>query len=163
MTTRKPGFGKAAARSLVAAGVCAFTLSLAPAAQASGSTFIDEVDRGKAALNASGAASLDGAGARASAVQSVVAKESKSSPAFAIGASLAALDLDLDSDPKAGKEGDRALVEQQVRDLLAAQAESKIGNRALCLLSGRSNPRSLEAQIRLVVPGWTCGPLDHHH
>jgi len=161
VTTRKQDPGKTSTR--VAAGACALTLLLQLAAPARGATFLDQVDRGKAALLASAAASADGAGARAAGVRSVIEKEDKSSPAFAIGASLAALDLDLDSDPSLGKDGDRALVEQQVRDLLRAQADAKIGNRSLCLLSGRANPRSLEAQIRLVQPGWTCGPVDHDH
>jgi len=141
----------------------ALALGVSPATLVHGAGFLDEVDRGRSALLASGAASADGAGARASAVQSVIAKDASSSPAFAIGASLAALDLDLDGDPNLGAKGDRALVEQQVRDLLQAQKEIGIGNRTLCLLSGRSNPRSLEAQIRLVVPGWTCGPVTHDH
>ena len=63
--------------------------------------------------------------------------------------------------PPPAQRGDRAVIEQQVRDLLQAQADAKIGNRALCLLSGRENPRSLEAQVRLVIPNWTCGPVGH--
>lgn len=151
---------RAARRVLVSTLLAVAVSSAAPAR---GAGFLEEVDRGRSALLASGAASADGAGARASMVQSVIAKDASASPAFAIGASLAALDLDLDGDPKRGAKGDRALVEQQVRDLLRAQADSGIGNRTLCLLSGRSNPRSLEAQIRLVVPDWTCGPAEHDH
>lgn len=150
-------------RALATASLAALAFGAALATPARGAGFLEEVDRGRAALLASGAAPADGAGARAAAVQSVIAKEAVSSPAFAIGASLAALDLDLDGDPALGQKGDRALVEQQVRDLLRAQAEAGIGNRTLCLLSGRSNPRSLEGQIRLVEPGWSCGPVEHHH
>jgi hypothetical protein len=89
-------------------------------------------------------------------VQAVVVERGGASVGFTIGATLAALDLDLTSAPGSDAPGDRAVIEQQVRELLAAQREAGIGNRALCLLSGRSEPKSLESQIRLVEPRWTC-------
>ena len=162
MTTSKHNLRMTPGAARGATMVAAVTIALALATGAHAATFLDDVDRGKAAVAASGVASLDGATARAAAVQSTVDKDGKSSPAFTIGAILAALNLDLESAPATHQAGDRAVIEQQVRDLLAAQAESKIGNRALCLLSGRANPRSLEAQVRLVEPNWTCGPVNHH-
>jgi hypothetical protein len=155
----RPSRATARAACTVTAAV-ALALALGGGASAA-TTFLDDVDRGKAAVASSGAASLTGTAARAAAVSEAAAKDGKPSPAFTIGTILAALNLDLEK-PTEHLAGDRAVVEQQVRDLLAAQAESKIGNRALCLLSGRDNPRSLEAQIRLVVPNWTCGPTNHH-
>jgi hypothetical protein len=162
VTSSKNNFGQSTALRGATCALGTVTLTLALAAGALGATFLDDVDRGKAAVAASGATSVQSAAARAAAVQNVVQKDGKASPAFTSGAALAVLDLDLESDPATHQRGDRAVIEQQVRDLLQAQAESKIGNRALCLLSGRSNPRSLEGQVRLVEPNWSCGPLNHH-
>jgi hypothetical protein len=153
------GIRSTARTAIVVAGALGLAIALGGAAQ--GATFLDEVDRGKAAVAASGAATMSAKAARAAAVTDAVTTDGKESPAFAIGANLAALNLDIEK-PTPRAPGDRAVTQQQVRDLLTAQAESKIGNRALCLLSGRTNPRSLEAQMRTVEPGWTCGPVDHH-
>jgi hypothetical protein len=142
----------------------ALVLALAGAAlPARAASFLDEVDRGRSSVASADVASLPGAAARAAAVDGVVRRAGGANPAFAIGALLAALDLDLASDPAHGASGDRAVVERQVRDLLRAQAQSRIGNRALCLLSGRKEPRTLEAQIQLVDPAWSCGPRTHAH
>lgn len=123
---------------------------------ASGADFLSEVERGRRAVVTSDAATQDGAAARAASVQSVLRTDGGASVGFTIGAILAALDLDLTSPPGSDAPGDRAVVEQQVRDLLAAQRAAGIGNRALCLLSGRSAPKSLESQIRLVERRWSC-------
>jgi hypothetical protein len=126
-------------------------------------SFLAEVDRGRSSVARADVAALPGAAARAAAVDRVLRGDGTAGPAFTIGALLAALDLDLASHPAHGARGDRAVVERQVQDLLRAQAESRIGNRALCLLSARKEPRTLEAQIRLVEPGWSCGPRTHAH
>ncbi|MEW6268197.1 MAG: hypothetical protein AB1689_02725 [Thermodesulfobacteriota bacterium] len=149
-----------AAVRLPVPGMALMLLLALPARAAS---FLEQVERGRAAVRASATAASGDAAARAAALDEAVRTGGGGSAAFALGASLAALDLDLEGDPASTRRGDRAAVERQVRTLLRAQAESGIGNRALCLLSGRSNPRSLEAQVRLVEPRWTCGSKEHDH
>ena len=119
--------------------------------------FLDDVEAGRSAVRATAAATRpDSAAARATAARDVVADRAPASAGFALGATLAALDADLARDPGARSGTDRAIVAQQVRELLAAQAAAGIGNRALCLLSGRTEPKSLERQVRLVEPRWSC-------
>lgn len=157
MTTR-PARRSAArwrSRTGVATLAVAGALLLAPVGAARGAGFLDDVDAGRTAGATGVAAAGDGA-ARASAVQSVLAAHDGASAGFTIGVLLAALDGDLARGAGARSAGDRALVERQVRELLAAQAEAGIGNRALCLLSGRAEPKSLERQVRLVAPRWSC-------
>lgn len=141
-------FGRAAATL--------FVLVLAHGNDARAAGFLDEVADGRHAVTSSAAAAVPDAGTRAAAVQGLVAARSPASAGFTIGAVLAALDADLARDPGTRPRGERTLVEQQVRELLAAQAEAGIGNRALCLLSGRAEPKSLERQVRLVEPRWSC-------
>lgn len=136
---------------------CAAALLLAlGAADAGAHGFLDDVRAGRDAVQASAAATSSDTAARAAAVRDVVAAQAPPSVGFTIGATLAALDADLVRDRGARSRGERAVVAQQVRELLAAQAEAGIGNRALCLLSGRTEPKSLERQIRLVEPRWSC-------
>jgi hypothetical protein len=142
-------------RTGVAALAVAGTLLLAPVGAARGAGFLDDVAAGRAAGGTAVAAAGGGA-ARASAVQGLLAAHGGASAGFAIGVLLAALDADLARGSAARSAGDRELVERQVGDLLAAQAEAGIGNRALCLLGGRTEPKSLERQVRLVAPRWSC-------
>ena len=125
MTTSKHSFRTTPRAARGATIVAAVTIALALATGARAATFLDDVDRGKAAVAASGVASLDGATARAAAVQSTVAKDGKASPAFTIGAILAALNLDLESTPATHQAGDRAVIEQQVRDLLRPRPRAR--------------------------------------
>ena len=143
--------GRAAATLSVA---LLLVLARGNAARAAG--FLDDVEDGRHAVASSAAAAVPDAAARAAAVQGLVASRSPASAGFTIGAVLAALDADLAHDPGTRSRGERTLVEQQLRELLAAQAEAGIGNRALCLLSGRAEPKSLERQVRLVEPRWSC-------
>ncbi|HEY8514516.1 MAG TPA: hypothetical protein VIS07_03275 [Candidatus Binatia bacterium] len=148
----------------VAAVVAALTLTLAPgplARVAHAGSFLDQVERGKAAVLGNARAVTGDAATRAAVVDETVYASGGGSAAFALGAALAALNLDLE-DGNRGRRGERAAIARQVQTLLRAQAETGIGNRALCLLSGRTHPRSLEAQIRLVEPRWSCGPSTHH-
>jgi len=147
--------GRSRPRARAAALAVAGALALAPLADARAAAFLDDVEAGRNAGAARVAAATDGA-ERASALQDVLLAHDRASAGFAIGALLAALDADLARGAATREPRDRALLERQVRDLLAAQAEAGIGNRALCLLSGRSEPKSLERQIRLAVPRWSC-------
>lgn len=131
----------------------ALALALATDARAGG--FLDDVEAGRAEVRARAAAAQPDAAARAAAARDVVAAHA-SSAGFTIGATLAALDADPARGSGTRSAAERTLVEQQVRELLAAQAEAGIGNRALCLLSGRTEPKSLERQVRLVEPRWSC-------
>ena len=143
-----------AAASLVLGVAAALALGVADA-HADG--FLDDVEAGRSAVRATSAATRsDSAPARAAAARDVVAAHAPPSAGFTLGATLAALDADLARDPGARSGAERAIVAQQVRELLAAQAEAGIGNRALCLLSGRTEPKSLERQVRLVEPRWSC-------
>ena len=151
LARRSPSRARAAARAVTVAGV----LVLAPLGAARAAGFLDDVEAGRSVGAASVAATTDGA-ARASAVQGVLAAHHEASAGFAIGVLLAALDADRTRASTTRSAGDRALVERQVRELLAAQADAGIGNRALCLLSGRTEPKSLERQVRLVEPRWSC-------
>jgi len=158
------GFGESAGLARLAAfGMLAAVLSLILSGSALASSFLDEVDRGRAAVLGGGSAELASAQGRTTVVDAAVASED--SPAFALGAGLAALSLDLgDGGARApvATKGDRAAVERQVRVVLKAQASLGIGNRAVCLLTGRPDPRSIEALIRLVEPAWSCGPRHGH-
>ncbi len=147
-------------RLLAALALLAAVTSAAPT-PARAASFLQELDRGRSSVAALGLATLPGAAARAAAAERLVRDQGEPTPAFTIGALLAALDADLTIDPAETTSGDRAVVERQVRALLDAQAASGIGNRALCLASGRKQPRTLEQQIRLLVPGWSCGPRTH--
>jgi hypothetical protein len=146
-------FGRAAA-TLSVALVLVLVLGHGNDARATG--FLDDVEDGRDAVASSAAAGVPDAAARAAAVQGLVATRSPASAGFTIGAVLAALDADVARGPVTRPRGERTVVEQQVRELLAAQAEAGIGNRALCLLSGRAEPKSLERQVRLVEPRWSC-------
>lgn len=168
MTTRpaRRSAARRRSRTRAAALVVAGALLLASVGDARSAGFLDDVEAGRTA-GASGVAAAGDTAARASAVQGVLAAHDGATAGFAIGVLLAALDADLargsaapDGDlarsTRARSPGDRALVERHVRELLAAQAEAGIGNRALCLLSGRTEPKSLERQVRLVAPRWSC-------
>lgn len=159
--TRRTSSPAARGRRLLAGLALLAAVAASAAAPARAASFLDELERGRSSAAALGLAALPGAVARASAVERLVGGDGGRSPAFTLGALLAALDADLTSDPAAAASGDRAVVEGQVRALLRAQAASGIGNRALCLASGRKQPRTLEEQIRLFVPGWSCGPRTH--
>ena len=117
--------------------------------------FLDDVEAGRRAVTTRAAGSPADDTARAATLQSVLAAHAPAATGFTIGATLATLDAEL-ARGAARSSNDRALVTQQVRELLAAQADAGIGNRALCLLSGRTEPKSLERQIRLVEPRWSC-------
>lgn len=134
----------------------ALVLAFATGGGARAAGFLDDVEAGRHAVASSAAAAVPDAAARAAALHGLVASRSPASAGFTIGAVLAALDADLAQDPGTRSRGERTLVEQQVRELLAAQAEAGIGNRALCLLSARAEPKSLERQVRLVEPRWSC-------
>lgn len=138
---------------VVTLGVALVGLS---AGVAHGNGFLDDVAAGRAAAIASGADRAPDAGARSLALQDTLGRAATTSAGFTIGATLAVLDAELARGPARRGRADRALVEQQVRGLLAAQLEAGIGNRALCLLSGRADPKSLERQVRLVEPRWSC-------
>lgn len=134
----------------------AIELALLPAARARADGFLDEIAAGRAAATASGVAAAGDASARGIALELTLARQASERAAFTIGAILAALDADLTSPPASRPRGSRTIVARHVRRLLAAQMEAGIGNRALCLLSGRSDPKSLERQVRLVEPRWSC-------
>ena len=126
-------------------------------------SFLDEVDRGRAAVDSAGGARLESASARAGEVDSILGREPAASPAFRLGALLASLDADIEAGTVGLSGRNRAAVEGQVRKLIEAQAAAGIGNRALCLLSGRPDPRSIEKLVRLVEPGWSCAPGGHFY
>ena len=142
-----------ASAALVLGGALTLALGVADA-HADG--FLDDVEAGRGAVRAASAATRSDSTASAAVARDVVAAHTPASAGFTLGATLAALDADLARDPGSRSAAERAIVEQQVRELLAAQAEAGIGNRALCLLSGRTEPKSLERQIRLVEPRWSC-------
>ena len=140
-----------ASAALVLGGALTLALGVADA-HADG--FLDDVEAGRGAVRAASAATRSDS--TAAVARDVVAAHTPASAGFTLGATLAALDAELARDPGSRSAAERAIVEQQVRELLAAQAEAGIGNRALCLLSGRTEPKSLERQIRLVEPRWSC-------
>ena len=137
-------------------GLAAAALILALAVDARAGGFLDDVETGRAEVKTRTAQTQPDAAARATAARDAVAAHTPASVGFTIGATLAALDADMARGPGRRSAAERTLVEQQVRELLAAQAEAGIGNRALCLLSGRPERKSLERQIRLVEPRWSC-------
>jgi hypothetical protein len=136
--------------------VIAAVAALLLARDARATEFLDDVEAGRSAVTVCSAASHADAAAHAATLQTVLATHGPAASGFTIGATLATLDADLARGNAARSSGDRAIVAQQVRDLLAAQAEAGIGNRALCMLSGRAEPKTLERQIRLVEPRWSC-------
>lgn len=137
----------------LAGGALLAALSL-PVAPATASSFLDEVERGRASVKAAGIAKLDSAQARTQAIDDLVARDDPGSAAFQLGAQLEGLDLELDQGPF--RSVDRPAVERQVRSVLAAQESIGLGNRAVCLLSGLSDPKQIEKLMRLAAPGWTC-------
>ncbi|HZR80439.1 MAG TPA: hypothetical protein VFD92_05005 [Candidatus Binatia bacterium] len=142
----------------VAVIALAFAMTLSSGI-ASGSSFMDDVDRGRASVLSAPSGDAATVAGRATLAESAATRDE--SPAYALGAGLAALSLDLDDKSARRSKADRALLERQVHVVLNAQAAAGIGNRAVCLLSGRSDPRSIEALMRLVDPAWSCGA--HHH
>lgn len=146
------GVHRTATRAL-ACGALLAALCFA-SAPATASSFLDEVERGRASVKSAGIASLDDADARSQAIDSLVAREDPGSAAFQLGAQLEGLDLELDRGPF--QSADRPAVERQVRAVLTAQETIGLGNRAVCLLSGLSDPKQIEKLMRLAAPGWTC-------
>jgi hypothetical protein len=136
--------------------VIAVVPALLLARDARAAEFLDDVEAGRSAVTVRTAASPADTAAHAATLQTVLATHGPAATGFTIGATLATLDADLARGTAARSSGDKEIVAQQVRDLLAAQAEAGIGNRALCMLSGRAEPKSLERQIRIVEPRWSC-------
>jgi len=119
----------------------------------------DLVEQGMRDVRNSNVAQLGDAAARADAVAVVAAKSEDRGPAYALGVQLGAVLLELDSSV-ASPPGDRPAVEREVRGVLVAQQKLGVSDRAVCLLTGREDPSSFEALMRLAAPGFTCG---HHH
>jgi hypothetical protein len=119
----------------------------------------DDVEQGMRDVRNSNVAQLGDAAARADAVAVVAAKAEDRGPAYNLGIRLGAVLLELDSNV-ASRPGDRPAVEREVREVVAAQQKMGLSDRAVCLLSGREDPSSFEALMRLAAPGFTCG---HHH
>lgn len=123
------------------------------------SSTLDDVEQGMRDVRDSNVPQLGDAAARADATEVLAAKGESRGAAYDLGVHLGAVLLELDSNV-ASRTGDRAAVEREVREVVAAQQKLGVSDRAVCLLAGREDPSSFETLMRLAAPGFTCG---HHH
>jgi hypothetical protein len=144
-----------------AAGLVTFLILIGGVASlVSAASTLDEIERGIATVNGAEIAKRSDAPARADAVEALAAGGVDQGDAYVLGVRLGGVLLELDSDATAWRPGDRAAVEREVRALLAQQKRVGVGDRALCLSAGHSDPSSFENLMRLAEPSWSCG---HRH
>ena len=126
------------------------------------SSLVDDVERGRDAVREANVSALPDTASRAGAVDALVDHATQEGEGYLLGARLAGLGIELDKQAGPPGAGDRAILARQAGEVLKSQAKLGLGNRALCLLSGRPDPVSIERLLRLAEPGWSCAQGHAH-